>query len=58
MTIDLSKIGRMTVVSQFCYLCTGSHDYHNHDMPLIYAPIAIGEGVWVAAGVIAGDRNE
>jgi putative colanic acid biosynthesis acetyltransferase WcaF len=45
------EIGRMTVVSQFCYLCTGSHDYHKHDMPLIYAPITIGEEVWVAAGV-------
>jgi putative colanic acid biosynthesis acetyltransferase WcaF len=45
------EIGRMTVVSQFSYLCTGSHDYRKHDMPLIYAPITIGEEVWVAAGV-------
>ena len=45
------EIGRMTVVSQFCYLCTGSHDYRKHDMPLVYAPITIGEEVWVAAGV-------
>jgi putative colanic acid biosynthesis acetyltransferase WcaF len=45
------RIGRMTVVSQFTYLCTGSHDYKRADMPLIYAPITIGEQVWVAAGV-------
>jgi putative colanic acid biosynthesis acetyltransferase WcaF len=53
MAIDLSRdfarieIGRMTVVSQFGYLCTGSHDHHKHDMAPIYAPTAIGEEVWV-----------
>jgi putative colanic acid biosynthesis acetyltransferase WcaF len=45
------KIKRMTVVSQFTYLCTGSHDYKLANMPLIYEPITIGEQVWVAAGV-------
>jgi hypothetical protein len=47
MAIDLSKsaIQGTTVVSQFCYSCTGSHDYHKHGMPVIYGPITIGEGV-------------
>jgi putative colanic acid biosynthesis acetyltransferase WcaF len=45
------EIGRMTVISQYTYLCTGSHDYRRNDMPLIYAPITIGQEVWVAAGV-------
>jgi putative colanic acid biosynthesis acetyltransferase WcaF len=45
------EIGRMTVVSQFTHLCTGSHDYRKNDMPLIFSPIAIGAEVWVAAGV-------
>jgi len=45
------EIKRMTVISQYAYLCTGSHDYLKSDMPLIYAPIGIGEQVWVAAGV-------
>ena len=44
-------IGRMTIVSQYSYLCTGSHDYTLSDMPLTYAPITIGEQCWVAAGV-------
>jgi putative colanic acid biosynthesis acetyltransferase WcaF len=44
-------IGRMTVVSQYCYLCTGTHDYTLGDMPLTYAPIVVGEQCWVAAGV-------
>lgn len=45
------KIGRMTVVSQFAYLCTGSHDYRRINMPLTFAPIVIGEQVWIATGV-------
>ena len=44
-------IGKMTVVSQYSYLCTGSHDYTRTDMPLIWAPITIGDNVWVAADV-------
>ena len=44
MAIDLSKcvIHGTMVMSQFRYSCTGSHDYHKHGMPLIYAPITIG----------------
>jgi putative colanic acid biosynthesis acetyltransferase WcaF len=44
------SIGSHTVVSQFSYLCTGSHDYRRADMPLIFAPITLGSQVWVAAG--------
>ena len=47
-------VGRMTVVSQFCFLCTGSHDYNRADMPLTFAPISIGEQAWVAADVYVG----
>jgi putative colanic acid biosynthesis acetyltransferase WcaF len=45
------EIGRMTVLSQFTYICTGSHDYRKYNMPLIFSPITIGEQVWIAAGV-------
>lgn len=44
-------IHRMTVISQDCYLCTGSHDYRQGNMPLIYKPIRIGSECWVASGV-------
>jgi putative colanic acid biosynthesis acetyltransferase WcaF len=44
------RVGRMTVISQYVYLCTGSHDYRKSDMPLTFAPISIGEQVWLAAG--------
>jgi len=45
------SIGRMTVVSQFSFLCTGSHDYRKSDMPLQCSPILIGNECWIAAGV-------
>ncbi|CAD5369174.1 putative glycose-acyl transferase [Rubrivivax sp. A210] len=44
-------LGPHSVVSQFGYLCTGSHDYTRTDMPLTFAPITLGSQVWVAAGV-------
>jgi len=52
MAIDLSKsaVQGTTVVSQFCYSCTGSHDYHKHGMPVICAPITIGEGCGLPGG--------
>jgi putative colanic acid biosynthesis acetyltransferase WcaF len=43
-------LGPQSVVSQFSYLCTGTHDYVRADMPLTFAPITIGTEVWVAAG--------
>ena len=47
----LVSIGSMSVVSQYSYLCTGTHDYMHPHMPLIWAPIHIGSQCWIAAGV-------
>lgn len=47
----LVSIDRMTVVSQGAYLCTGSHDYCDRFMPLVYSPISIGAMCWVTADV-------
>ena len=47
-------IGSMTVISQYTYLCTGTHDYTRADMELIWAPITIGDNAWVAAGAFVG----
>ncbi len=44
-------ISNMTVVSQYSYLCTGSHDYTHPHMPLTWAPIKIGSECWIAADV-------
>ena len=44
------KIGAMTVISQYSYLCTATHQYQLTDMPLYWEPIEIGPQAWIAAG--------
>lgn len=44
------SIGTNSVVSQYTYLCTGSHEYTKRSFPLVFDPIRIGDGAWVAAG--------
>lgn len=41
-------LGCHCVVSQACYLCTGSHDIHDPKFGLQVADIAIGNGAWIA----------
>ncbi len=54
------RIGAFSTVSQYSYLCTGSHDFTDPNimvtsrMPLISLPIAIGERVWITADVFVG----
>jgi putative colanic acid biosynthesis acetyltransferase WcaF len=45
------SIDSMSVVSQYSYLCTGTHDYTHPHMPLVWAPIHIGSECWIAADV-------
>ncbi|WP_255556494.1 putative colanic acid biosynthesis acetyltransferase [Methylococcus sp. Mc7] len=49
--VDRIKLGAHTTVSQYSFLCTASHDYTDPAMPLITAPITLGERVWVTADV-------
>lgn len=49
--VDKIKIGAFATVSQYSFLCTASHDYTRVDMPLVTAPIVIGERAWVTADV-------
>ena len=54
-------IGAHTVISQQVCLSTGSHDFTDPLFPLIWKPITIGSGCWIAArafvlpGVTIGD---
>ena len=48
------RIGAQTTVSQYSFLCTASHDYTRADMPLVTAPITIGERAWITADVFVG----
>ncbi|NWF44270.1 colanic acid biosynthesis acetyltransferase WcaF [Hydrogenophaga sp. D2P1] len=42
------KIGDHAVISQRCYICTGSHDIANITFPLTATPIVIEAEAWVA----------
>ena len=52
--VDKIELGIHVTVSQYSYLCTASHDYTRRDMPLITAPIIIGDYAWVTADVFVG----
>jgi putative colanic acid biosynthesis acetyltransferase WcaF len=52
--VDRVVIGARATVSQYSFLCTATHDYHDPLMPLVTAPIVIGERAWVAADVFIG----
>ncbi|WP_013323205.1 hormogonium polysaccharide biosynthesis acetyltransferase HpsU [Gloeothece verrucosa] len=47
-SLDWIKIGTQAVISQKCYLCTGSHDIEDEAFRLMTAPINIGNGAWIA----------
>ena len=59
--VDRIILGAYSTVSQYSFLCTASHDYTDIGMPLITAPLTIGERAWIAAdvflapGVTVGD---
>ncbi|MEA5469132.1 hormogonium polysaccharide biosynthesis acetyltransferase HpsU [Spirulina sp. 06S082] len=47
-SLDRIQIGEHCVISQKCYLCTGSHDISDRAFALQTEPIFIGNGAWVA----------
>jgi putative colanic acid biosynthesis acetyltransferase WcaF len=55
-------IGQRVTISQRAHLCGGSHDFRDDSMPLIKAPLTIGDGAWVCAdafigpGVVIGEK--
>lgn len=53
-SLDRIEIGQHCVISQKCYLCTGSHDINDPAFGLKTAAIAIGDGVWVATDCFVG----
>ncbi len=44
-------IGAHSVVSQRCYLCTGSHDPESAEFAIVALPIHIGSQCWLASDV-------
>ncbi|NEO27690.1 MAG: colanic acid biosynthesis acetyltransferase WcaF [Kamptonema sp. SIO4C4] len=47
-SLDPIYLGSHVVISQDCYLCTGSHDITSPVFSLQTAPIWVGNGAWVA----------
>lgn len=60
-TLGEIEIGAHTVISQNCYICTGSHDTSSPTFDIFSRKITIGSGAWlasdvfVAPGVTIGD---
>ena len=50
-SVALIHIGREATVSQYSYLCAASHDPDVPGLPLVAAPIRIGDRAWVGADV-------
>lgn len=48
------SIGRQVTVSQGAHLCGGSHDDRDPALPLIRAPIVLGDGCWICADAFVG----
>ncbi len=57
--VTLYNLGPITLrrganLSQHCHLCAGTHDFNQWSMPLVTAPIVIGENAWLGADVFVG----
>lgn len=61
-TLGEIEIGARAVIAQEAYLCTGTHDFNDPNLPLQVAKITIGDDVFVGArafvmpGVTIGNR--
>ncbi|MCP5148633.1 MAG: putative colanic acid biosynthesis acetyltransferase [Pseudomonadales bacterium] len=47
-------VGANATISQYSFICTASHDYTDAMMPLMVAPVTIGDGAWITADVFVG----
>jgi len=48
------SIGAHTVISQFCHICAGTHDFERSNFPLLRVPIKIGARCWIATESFVG----
>ncbi|HHT0092943.1 TPA: putative colanic acid biosynthesis acetyltransferase [Raoultella planticola] len=61
-TLGEIVIGNNSIISQKCYLCTGSHDYLSREFTITQSKIIVGDSTWlatdvfVAPGVVIGDN--
>jgi len=48
------SIGKRVTISQYAFLCAGSHDYTSPRMDLTKPPIEVGDDAWICAGAFVG----
>jgi len=48
-SLDKVTIGRRAVIGQESYLCTGTHDLHSVDLPLLTSPIIVDYDAFIGA---------
>ncbi|MDP1612363.1 MAG: putative colanic acid biosynthesis acetyltransferase [Sulfuritalea sp.] len=53
-SVDKIVLLKNSAVSQYSFLCTATHDYRKLDLPLLTAPIVLGESSWITADVFVG----
>lgn len=53
-TMDRIFVGANATVSQYAFLCTGTHDITDPHMGLVTSPIVIENGAWVCARAFVG----
>jgi putative colanic acid biosynthesis acetyltransferase WcaF len=53
-SLDRITIGQHAVISQECYLCTGSHDMADPTFNLVTQEIQVGNGAWIASDCFVG----
>lgn len=53
-SVDQITLKKNAAVSQYTFLCTATHDYKKLELPLLVAPIVVGEDAWITADVFVG----
>lgn len=48
------KIGERVTISQRAHLCGGTHKFREAAMPLVRAPITVGDEAWICADAFVG----
>jgi len=52
--LGFSVIGSNTIISQYSYLCGGTHDFRSKEFTLLRTGFTIGNNVWIAADAFIG----